>query len=542
VGHERCVLAIDLGSGSVKVALVSKRAEVVASANRPIRTELLPGGGAEQDPDEWWAAAVDAARAVLHEAALAPEQVVAVRCVTQWAVTVPVDAEGRALANALSWLDVRGGPHSRRITDGRIRVGGYDAWKLWRWVRLTGAAPARTGGDGLGHVLWFQHERPDLHAKTHKFLEPMDYLNLRLTGRFAASVGTIFPYWLTDNRDPNRIRYDDRLLRMAGVDRAKLPDLVPVDAVVGPLRPDVAAELGLRPETPVLAGACDGPAATIGAGAVEDYQGYFYIGTTSWLSCHVPAKKTDLRRLLSTMPSVLPGRYMVMAEQGVAGRCLEFLKDALLYPRGEPGIEEPANVWEVLDASARSVRAGSDGLLFTPWIHGVLAPVGDGTTRSAFFNQSLRTKRAHYVRAVMEGVAYNLRWLRGAVQSFVGRSFPELRFIGGGAQSDTWCGILADVLGCPVRQIENPRFANAVGGALAAFVALGEIRADEIPGLVRSAAVHHPDPANRALHDELFAEFLELYRATKPIYRRLNGRRRGSRGGASAADRPRPTG
>jgi xylulokinase len=188
------------------------------------------------------------------------------------------------------------------------------------------------------------------------------------------------------------------------------------------------------------------------------------------------------------------------------------------------------------------VRAGSDGLLFTPWIHGVLAPVGDGTTRSAFFNQSLRTTRAHYVRAVMEGVAYNLRWLRGAVQKFVGRSFPELRFIGGGAQSDTWCGILADVLGCPVRQIENPRFANAVGGALAAFVALGEIRADEIPGLVRSAAVHHPDPANRALHDELFAEFLELYRATKPIYRRLNGRRRGSRGGASAADRPRPTG
>jgi xylulokinase len=325
---------------------------------------------------------------------------------------------------------------------------------------------------------------------------------------------------------------------MAGVDRAKLPELVPVDAVLGPLRPDVAAELGLRPETPVLAGACDGPAATIGAGAVDDYQGYFYIGTTSWLSCHVPRKKTDLRRLLSTMPAVLPGRYMVMAEQGVAGRCLEFLKDALLYPRGEPGIEEPANVWEVLDAQGRSVGAGSDGLLFTPWINGVLAPVGDGTTRSAFFNQSLRTTRAHYVRAVMEGVAYNLRWLRGAVETFVGRPFPELRFIGGGALSDTWCRILADVLGCPIRQMENPRFANAVGGALAAFAALGEIRVDEIPGLVRTATVHRPDPANRETYDELFAEFLELYRRTKPIYRRLNGRRRRA-GARAAADRTR---
>jgi xylulokinase len=224
----------------------------------------------------------------------------------------------------------------------------------------------------------------------------------------------------------------------------------------------------------------------------------------------------------------------------VAGRCLEFLKDALLYPRGEPGIEEPANVWEVLDAQARSVGAGSDGLLFTPWINGVLAPVGDGTTRSAFFNQSLRTTRAHYVRAVMEGVAYNLRWLRGAVETFVGRPFPELRFIGGGALSDTWCRILADVLGCPIRQMENPRFANAVGGALAAFAALGEIRVDEIPGLVRSATVHRPDPANRETYDELFAEFLELYRRTKPIYRRLNGRRRRA-GARAAADRSRQT-
>jgi xylulokinase len=526
VATERCVLAIDLGSGSAKVALVSKGAEVIASANRPIRTELLPGGGAEQDPHAWWAAIVDGARAVLREAALPAECVVAIRCVTQWAVTVPVDAEGRALANALSWLDVRGGPHSRRITSGLLRVAGYDALKLWRWVRLTGAAPARTGGDGLGHILYLQHERPDLYAKTHKFLEPMDYLNLRLTGRFAASYGTIFPYWLTDNRDPTRIRYDERLLRMAGIDREKLPDLVPVDAVVGGLRPEVAAELGLRPQTPVLAGACDGPAATIGAGAVNDYEGYFYIGTTSWLSCHVPAKKTALRHLLSTMPAVLPGRYMVMAEQGVAGRCLEFLKDALLYPRGEPGIEEPGNVWEVLDARARGVAPGSDGLLFTPWINGVLAPVGDGTTRSAFFNQSLRTTRGHYVRAVMEGVAYNLRWLRGAVEQFVGRPFPELRFIGGGAVSETWCGILADVLGTPIRQIESPRFANAVGGALAAFAALGEIRVEEIPSLVRTAAVHEPDPAHRPLYDELFAEFLELYRRMKPIYRRLNGRRR----------------
>jgi xylulokinase len=243
----------------------------------------------------------------------------------------------------------------------------------------------------------------------------------------------------------------------------------------------------------------------------------------------VPRKRTDLRHLLTTMPAILPGRYMVMAEQGVAGRCLEFLKDALLYPADTPGVAVPADVWEVLDAQARAVRPGSDGLLFTPWINGILAPVGDGVTRSAFVNQSLRTTRGHYVRAVMEGVAFNLRWLRGHVEAFVGRGFPELRFIGGGAVSETWCRILADVLGCPIRQIANPRYANAVGAALAAFAALGELRVEDIPSRVRTAALHEPDPGNREVYDELFAEFLELYRRLRPVYRRMNRARRAPR-------------
>jgi xylulokinase len=519
--EEPCVLAIDMGSGSAKVALVSRRGEVVASANRPIRTRQLAGGGAEQDPHEWWAAVVDASRAALREASLPPARVVAVKCTTQWAVTTPVDAEGNPLGNALSWMDTRGGPHSRRLVDGVIRVAGYDVFKLWRWIRLTGGCPVRSGVDSLGHILYLKHERPDVYAKTHKFLEPMHYLDLRLTGRFAASCATIFPYWVTDNRDPRRIGYHPGLLRLAGVDRAKLPDLVPVDAILGTLRPEAADELGLLPATRVLAGACDSHAATIGAGAVRDYEGYFYIGSTSWLSCHVPAKKTDLRHMLVTMPAALPGRYMVMAEQGMAGRCLELLKDNLLFPEGD-GATPTVDPYEVLNRQARSVPPGSEGLIFTPWVNGVLVPADDPYTRSAFVNQSTRTSRGHYVRAVMEGVAFNLRWLRRHVERFVGRRFPHLNFIGGAALSEVWCQIQADVLGCPVRQIANPRYANAVGAALAAFAALGEITIDDIAACVRPAAVYHPDPAHQRVYDEQFGAFLDFYRRMKPVYERLN--------------------
>jgi xylulokinase len=525
VETERYILAIDMGSGSAKAALVSRRGEVVASANRPIHTILLPGGGAEQDPRAWWTAVLETARATMREAAVQPERVLAVKCVTQWAVTTPVDERGEPLANAISWMDTRGGPHVRRMVDGPIKAAGYDVRKMWRWIRLTGGLPVRSGMDGLGHVLHLKYDRPEVYARTYKLLEPMDYLNLRLTGRFAASFGTIFPYWLTDNRDPNRIAYDAELVRLAGVERAKLPDLVPVDAVLGTLRPEVAAQLGLPAATRVLAGACDGHAATIGAGAVRDYEGYFYIGTTAWLSCHVPAKKTDLFHMLTTMPAALPGRYMVMAEQGMAGRCLEFLKDNLLFPDGTDGVAPPEDPYAVLNRHARRVPAGSDGLIFTPWIGGVLVPADDAYTRSAFLNQSARTTRDHYVRAVMEGVAFNLRWLRQYVERFIRRPFPQLNFIGGAALSDVWCQIQADVLGCPVRQVAAPRYANAVGAALAGFAALGELRVDELGDLVRIAAVYRPDPANRRLYDDQFAAFMDFYRRMKPVYKRLNARR-----------------
>ncbi|HBZ69905.1 MAG TPA: xylulose kinase [Deltaproteobacteria bacterium] len=519
---DRYVLAIDLGSGSLKVALVSPRAEVVAAAERELRTRLVAGGGAEQDPNEWWNAVLQCAREVLSHAQLPAQQVLALRCTTQWAVTVPVDEDGEALSPALSWMDTRGGPHSRALVSGVVAFGGYDLLKLWRWIRLTGGAPTRSGVDGLGHALYLKYEQPAVYARTHKLLEPMDYLNLKLTGRIAASFGTIFPYWLTDNRDPRKIAYDPRLLQLAKIERAKLPDLLPVDAVVGTLRPAVADVLRLSATTKVLAGLCDGPAATVGAGIVDDYEGYFYIGTTSWLSCHVPEKKTDLMHSILTMPAALPGRYMVVAEQGTAGRCLEFLKDNLLYPPNEPGVDAPSNIYEILDAQAAKVAAGSDGLIFTPWINGVLAPSEDPATRSAFFNQSARTTRSHYIRAVMEGVAFNLRWLKGHVEKFVGRRFERLNFIGGAALSEVWCQILADILGCPVRRVANPRYANAVGAALTAFAALGEIRAEDIPSLVKISSVYQPNPASREVYDRQFAEFVACFRRMKPIYRRLN--------------------
>ncbi|MBI3781998.1 MAG: FGGY-family carbohydrate kinase [Deltaproteobacteria bacterium] len=521
---DKHVLVVDMGSGSAKVALVSQHGRVVASAIEHLHTQMLPGGGVEQDPREWWSAVTAAAKATVAAAAVPAQSILAVKCTGQWSVTVPVDADGTPLHNAISWMDTRGGPYNRRLMNGTLRVAGYDVFKLWRYVKLTGGCPARLGVDGLGHILFLKNERPDVYRRTHKFLEPMDYLNFRFSGRMVASYGTMFPYWLTDNRDPNRIDYDSGLLNLAGLERRQLPDLLPVDAVVGTLRAEVASELGLLPSTRVLAGVCDGPAATVGAGTVADYQGYFYIGTSAWMSCHLPRKKTDVLHMLSTMPAALPGRYSLVAEQGMAGRCLEFLKDNVLFPDTAPGVAELSDPYAVLNQLAQQAPPGCDGLIFTPWINGVLVPADDPYTRSAFFNQSARTTRAHYARAVMEGVAFNLRWLKAPIEKFIGRRFEHLSFIGGGALSEVWCQILADVLGCPIRAVANSRYANGVGAALAAFAALGEIRVEDISGRIQIAREYQPIAANRGIYDAHFREFMELYKRLRPIYRRLNQR------------------
>lgn len=515
------ILAIDMGTSAAKAALVASDGQITGTAQRPIATEHLPGGGAEQDPEQWWRAAGEASREALKRSGLAPESVIAVRCTTQWAVTVPVDGAGRALSPAISWMDTRGGPYVRDLVGGPVSIGGYDVRKLQRWLRVTGGAPVRSGVDGLGHVLYVKNERPEVYAATEAFLEPMDYLNLRLTGRAAASYGTIYPYWLTDNRDVEHVRYDPVLVDWAGVDPGKLPELLAVDSVVGTLTTEAAERLGLHPRTRVLAGLSDLQAAAVGAGIIEQGRAYFSIGTTSWLSCLMPTKKTDLRHLLATMPAGLPGHHAVVAEQGPAGRCLEFLRDSVLYEAGGEA-SPPPDVLERFDREAASVPPGSDGLIFTPWLTGVGAPSEDAFTRSAFLNQSLRTTRAHYVRAVMEGVAYNLRWLKGHVERFSGHRFARLEFIGGAALSDTWCQILADVLGCQIGRVAEPRYANAAGAALAGFVALGEITLEDVPAAVRIAAEYTPDPAAARLHDRQFEHFLRFYRRNRRIYRGLN--------------------
>jgi xylulokinase len=513
---DQFVLAVDLGTGGPKVGLVSLTGAIACSEHLPVETRRAPGGAAMQDADAWWRLIVTSAREAVRAGPIRSEQIVAVSCTGQWASTVPVDAAGLPVGDCLMWLDTRGAKLVRKAVGGPI--GGYSPTAAVRWIRRSGGAPSTSGADPIGHMLFLEHELPLVSAAARWYLEPVDYLSMRFTGVAAASAASMAGAWLTDNRHPPPFRYDPVLIRASGVPEEKLPPLRPTGSVVGTVLPAVANDLGLEPGVVVITGTTDLHSAAAGAGAVLAYQPHLAISTTSWVSCPFPRKKTDPIRQMATVPGILPGLNLVANNQDSGGGALTWLQHCLAQG-------DAVDSYEGLTALAAEAEPGSGGVIFTPWLAGERSPVDNRSARAGFHNLSLQTTRSQLVRAVMEGVAFNSRWLCEGVERFVGRSFGPIRAIGGGATSPLWCSIYASVLDRPIEQVADPVHANLRGAALLAGMALGAVSADEIGSLVQVEATYRPDPRTRQLYDRMFAEFPALYSAQRGLFKRLNRRR-----------------
>lgn len=508
--HTRWYLAIDLGTGGAKVAVVGDDGHVLASAFRSIDTTLTDDGGAEQDTAQWWSGIVDAAREVVH-AASQTEACSGVGITGQWGSTVPIDRDANALGACLLWSDTRGAQWSRRLVGGTVSVAGYAPHKIVPWLRIAGGAPSPVGADPTGHAQFLQRRRSDIYARAHALIEPVDFIGARLTGRIAATPASMVLSWLTDNRGDAAIAYNPTLLRLARRDATKLPELRPTGSVLGTVLESVARELGLEANTPVVCGVPDLHTAAIGAGAVADFAGHIAISTTAWVSAPVPFKKTDVARQMASIPGVRAGSYLIANNHDTGGAALRWLRDRITVDGS----------YDALTAEAASAPSGSGGVIFCPWLNGERSPVEDHNLRASFLNVSLATTRAHLVRAVLEGVAYNARWLLEATEKFAGRPLDGLRLLGGGAQSDLWCQIHADVIGRPIEQVVDPVNVNVRGAAWFAALHLGHLTLDDISSRAPTARVFEPSPTASVACNRLYTEFVRLAKAQRSMYKRL---------------------
>ncbi|MHA1895931.1 MAG: xylulokinase [Promethearchaeota archaeon] len=520
---KKYIIAHDHGTSGNKATLVDLDGNIIdfITVEYPI---LYPKPGwAEQDPEDWWHAVCEGTKKLLDTTGTKPEEIAAIVTSNQMWVTIPVDKDGNPLMNAISWLDSRGSKDVQKFFGGFPKIEGYSLSKLLKWMKLVGAPPSLAGKDNFGHILWIMKNHPEIYEKTYKFLDAKDYLNYKFTGKIFTSSGVAMLSFLADARDPANVVWSKDLLGYLGVSVDKMPPILKSSDIGGELTKEAADDLGLIPGIPVVVGSGDVQCAAIGSGATKINMPHICIGTSSWVAAHTPLKKVDISHYMGSIGSAIPGRYLFTSEQEVAGAALEFLKNNILYHKDELLKEEEVpDVFKIFDKLAESVPAGSSNLIFTPWLFGEKSPFEDHNARGILFNLSLDHTRAHLIRAIFEGVAYNIKWCFIYLEKNLKVHLPEIRIIGGGAQSAVWSQILADVFDRKIVQVANPKEAGSRGAALIASVALGHTNWDDIPNLVKVEKEYSPNPDNRKIYDKLFKQYQKLYKNNKKMFKVLN--------------------
>ncbi len=504
------IISHDVGTGGSKAVLVEANGQIRGSAFEGYEVAYPRSDWAEQRPDDWWHAVTVSTRRLLAESDVRPVQIACMTFSTQMLGVVPVDAAGRPLRPGIIWLDARAGKQASQVMR---KILGPKVFAM-----IVGAEAS--GKDVLPKLLWLKENEPELFGRTDKFLDVNGYLLHRTTGNMvsdwsAASATGLF--------DAKKKRWSDFLICFFGLPREKFPELRRSIDEAGRLTSQSAHEFGLLEGTPVICGAGDVLTAAVGSGAVGDGEGHIYLGTSGWVGV-VMEKAYTGKSGIASIQSADPSKCFLLGETETAGACLEWMADQ--FYRQEQQDPTVKNVFRLMDEAVEQVQPGSNYLIFTPWMYGERAPVADIYVRSSFVNLSADHQREHMLRAVYEGVGYNLRWMLELMGDKFGYSQDTMRVIGGGARGDIWLQIIADITGKRLERVADPQEAGAVGAALVAAIGLDIY--DGFPALkqvVQVDKVCEPDTSNIGTYDHLYAAFKEVYSSLRGLYRGINEER-----------------
>ena len=504
------VLAYDIGTTGVKTCVfrVGETIELLAGVGGSYPLYVLPGGGAEQDPDDWWTAMRDTTWKALTAAGVAPNEIGGISFCSQMQGLVLVDEAGRPLRRAMSYMDQRAvAEHKAGMAFGP-QIAGANAARLLKCLKLTGAAPLSVK-DPVWKYKWVESHEPEIFAKTYKWLDVKEALIARMTGRCVMTTDSAFAALLYDIHER---RWSKEIASMLGVRMEHLPEIVPCQAQVGTLREKEAQELGLMLGTPVFGGGGDASLVGVGAGAVDPGDTHVYCGTSGWVSTVVEKSMVDATANIAAIVGAQEGLYNYFAEQETAGKCVEWVKDAF-------GIAS----YDALMEMAAQAPAGAGGVLFAPWLHGNRCPFEDPAARGMFFGLSLETGRDGMLRAVIEGVVYHLRWMLETQDKKTPTS-RTIRFVGGSARSGFMCQLLADCTGRSVEAVASPQNVGSVGAAALVAAGSGAIPSlREVKRLIPAAKVYTPDTAKKAEYDRYYDGYQQLYAANKKLFRAMQG-------------------
>lgn len=489
------LMGIDIGTSSCKVAVFTPEGRVLASGNGKYPVYYPKPGWVEQQPDEWWQAVAGSVRKIFADTDIQPEEITGIGVDGQSWSAVAVGRDGRVLCPNPIWMDTRAEGICREVNE---RIGAD------RIFDLAGNPfqPMYT----TPKVLWYRQERPELYERIDKILQSNSFIVYRLTGEMTQDLSQGYGWHCFDMR---RGSWDEKMAQDLGIPLHFLPDIMPCDAVAGHVTAEAAAETGLPEGIPVVAGGLDACCGALGAGVLHDGETQEQGGQAGGMSICMETYHADPRLILSF--HVAGRRWLLQGGTTGGGGVMRWFESE--FGGEERLLEEAAKLssFEQMNTAAEAVPPGSEGLIFLPYMSGERTPIWDPQAKGVFYGIDFMKKKAHFIRACMEGVAFSLRHnLETAEQA--GAKVNVLKSIGGSANSKLWTQIKADVTG---KRIEVPSSDTATtwGACMLAGVGTGMFDSyeDIIGKTVATQRVHEPDSSGQAAYDEAYRAYRALY-------------------------------
>jgi len=490
----KLILAIDIGTSAVKASIFDTDLRIIDSSSVEYPTYFPENGAAEQDAQDWWKSACRAVGIISARHAGVLADIAAIGVSGHMLGLLPVDKDGNPLMRSMIHADSRASEETQMLADQ------FGIEQIYNWTGNV-LSPAAS----LPKAMWFHNKFPDLYAQTHAFLQAKDYMVMKLTGGVFSTDYSDASHGLFLNLE--KMDYMTDVFTQVGLDSSKFPALHKSHDIVGHLCAAASKQMGLPEGIPVAAGGGDGACANVGAGLAVKGDIYCSLGTTAWIAFNSADQFRDEQRRVFNIVSLDGESFGVFGTMQSAGRSVSWAQDIF-------GLTSPRE----FDERAQTVPAGSDGLIFLPYLEGERSPIFDSEARGVFFGMSISQNTNNFLRATLEGVAFALASILDVSRNEI--TSPVLRIIGGGAKSSLWKQIIADICERDIADLSVPAAAvTSLGAAVAAGVGVGIFPgyAEAVKNISIKAVIKYI-PENTKLYAKNKEKYARLYPQLKEIY------------------------
>lgn len=501
------VIGIDLGTSGTKTVLFDQLGNTIASHTVEYPMYQPQNGWAEQDPVDWWNATVTTVKAVVAESGVSNTDIVGIGISGQMHGLVMLDKDNQIIRKSIIWCDQRTAEECEDIE----RLVGRE-----RLIQIT-ANPALTGFTA-SKIMWVKKHEPDNYARCRHILLPKDYVRFMLTGEYATEVSDASGMQLLD---VGKRCWSDEVLERLDINKDYLGKVYESPEITGYVTEKIATLTGLAKGTPVVGGAGDNAAAAVGTGTVVNGAAFTTIGTSGVVYAHTKEMAIDPKGRVHTFCCAVPGEWHVMGVTQGAGLSLKWFRDNFCQDIIDEAKEKGIDPYDITNVMAEESGISARRLLFLPYLMGERTPHLDPNARGAFIGLSAIHERGDMIRAIMEGVTYSLKDCLSVLEE-MGVSPDNMLACGGGARSDLWRQMMADVYGMDVSRVDSKE-GPALGVAILAMVGAGlyETVEEACQKVIRVKDTTTPDDNHAMQYKKVYEIYRGLYQHLKEDYLQL---------------------